>query len=331
MMKNTKTMFSVAALCAAGVLALGTMSADAWPGQKPGGKGGAGGPGGGMLSWSQQEAMRKGHETMMQQGEAHVQALGKILFAPEMAPAEGEIFAPEAIKKAQPVMEQMFLEKHKAFEERRNLLTRDQKDMMMQGMKRMAEKGARSGRAPGNMSPEARGMGIFAGYVENALGLTPTQKEAFLKSLEVDGVTLQKHQEAREKFFQGMRDGTLTEEQIQGMAREKSAFWGECMEQMNGAVAKLYPTFSENQKKAFVEMRERMAENMDAGIFMTPRGARSGRDGHHRMENRDGRNQVERPRQGAQSNQGKGQPSGSSNASSEQIRPRMQKNQASGQ
>lgn len=337
MMKNTKTMFSVAALCAAGVLALGTMSAEAWSGQKPGGNGGAGGPGGGgMLSWSQQEEMRKQHENVMQQREAHVQALGEVLFAPEAAPAEGQIFAPEAIKKAQPVMEKMFMEKHKAFEKRRSLLTRDQKDMMMQGMKRMAEKGARSGRGSGQMSPEARGMGVFGGYIENALGLTPTQREAFRKSLEVDGVTLKKHQEARETFFQGMREGTLTEEQIQGMARDGAAFWGECMERMNGAVAKLYPTLSENQKKAFTEMRERMAENMEAGIFMPMRGGHAGGEGHPRMENRDGRNQGQRPRQGAQSNQGNqahhsNQGKGQASGSSEQSRPRMQKNQASGQ
>jgi hypothetical protein len=281
MMKNTKTIFSVAALCAAGILALGAISAEAWPGQ--GSMKGMGCSGRGMLSWSQQEEMRKGHETMMQQREAHMQALGKVLFAPEAAPAEGQIFAPEAIKKAQPMMEQMFMEKHKAFQERRNLLTRDQQNMMMQGMKqgmrRMGETGTRSGGCPGQMSPEARGMGMFGEYVENALGLTPTQKEAFRKSLEVDEVTLKKHQEARETFFQGMREGTLMEEQIQGMARDGATFWGECMERMNGAVAKLYPTFSESQKEAFAEMRERMAENMEAGIFMAPHRGGSGMKG----------------------------------------------------
>ena len=170
--------------------------------------------------------------------------------------------------------------------------------------------------------------------MENALGLTSTQKEAFQKSLEVDGVTLKKHQEARETFFQGMREGTLTEEQIQGMAREGAAFWSEVhgADERGGRKA-LIPTFSENQKKAFTEMRERMAENMEAGVFMPMRGGHAGREGHPRMENRDGRNQGQCPRQGAQSNQGNqsNQGKGQSSGSSEQPRPRMQKNQASGQ
>ncbi len=324
-MNNKKKIISMAALCAAGFFALSIPGAEAHSGQ--GASNGRGKAGGGMLSWSQQEEMRKNHETLMKNREAHVQALGKVLFPSEEAPREGRLFSPEAIQKALPVMEQMFMDHHKTFEAGRSLLTRDQQELMQERM-RMGQKNTRNERHPGHGTREAWGMGFMGGYLENALGLTPSQRESFRKNMEIDGVTLKKHQENRENFFQALREGTPTEEQLRSMAGERAAFWGEGMERMNGALEKLYPSFSENQKKAFEEMRGRMAENMEAGLFMAPRKGFPGREGHPKMESRDGRNQEHRPRQGGQGNS---QTPGSSKASSEQLRPRMHKNQPSGQ
>jgi len=268
MMSKKGKVFSVAALCAAGILAWNIGGSEAHP-RNVAFQGG-GFPGGNMLSWSQQEALRKNHETLMQNREKQMQALGKTLFAPESAPGEGRLFSSEAVQKAGPMMEQMFLDQYKAFEEGRKMLTRDQQELM-QGRMRIGQKDTRSGRHSNHGPREAWGMGLMGGYLENALGLTPSQKEFFRKNMEIDGVTLKKYQEARENFVQALREGTPTEEQLRSMAAEKAAFWGECTERMNGALEKLYPAFSENQKKAFAEMRERMAENMEAGLFMTPR------------------------------------------------------------
>jgi hypothetical protein len=219
-------------------------------------------------------------------------------------------------------MEQMFLEQHKVFEEGRKMLTRDQQELM-QGRMRMGQKDARSGRRSGNGSREAWGTGFMAGYLENALGLTPSQRESFRKNMEIDGVTLKKHQEARENFFQAFRQGAPSEEQLRNMAGERAAFWGECMERVNGALEKLYPGFSENQKKAFEEVRGRMAENMEAGLFMAPR------MGHLRegRGDRDNRDNSMRPRDGRGGEKGSGNASApGKNAQGEASGGRMFRN-----
>ncbi|HOO62720.1 MAG TPA: Spy/CpxP family protein refolding chaperone [Synergistaceae bacterium] len=304
MMNKKGKVFSVAALCAAGILAWNIGGSEAHPGN--GASQGEGFRKGNMLSWSQQEALRENHEALMQNREKQMQALGKTLFAPESAPGEGRLFSSEAVQKAGPMMEQMFLDHYKAFEEGRKMLTRDQQELM-QGRMRMGQKDVRSGRRFGYGSQEVWGMGFMGGYFENALGLTPSQKESFRKNMEIDGVTLKKHEEAREKFFQALRQGTPSEEQLRSMAGERAAFWGECAERMNGALEKLYPTFSENQKKAFEEMRGRMAENMEAGLFMTPR------MGHPRegRGDRDNRDNSMRPRDGRGGEKGSGKASDS--------------------
>ncbi len=272
MTNKKRKALSVAALCAAGVLALNLGGAEAH--FRNGGFERMGGPGGCTLSWSQQEALRQNREALMQAREKQIQALGKILFSPEAVPGEGKLFSPEALKKALPLMEQMVLERHRAFEEGRKLLTRDQREMMqkkmpMEGPSSPCRRNAKRG--PRNNSGESWSMGFLGGYVDHALGFTSGQREAFRKSLEVDGITSQRHRESRERFFRALKEENLTEEQLSTMAREKATFWEDRMTRLNRSLENLYPTFSENQKKAFGEMRERMAENMEAGIFFAPR------------------------------------------------------------
>ena len=271
MTNKKRKVLSVAALCAAGMLALNLGGAEAH--FRNGGLERMGAPGGCALSWNQQEALRQNREVLMQAREKQIQALGKILFSPETAPGEEKLFSPEALKKGLPLMEQMVLEQHRAFEEGNKLLTRDQREMMR---KKMSMEGAGSpfrrnaGRSPRNHSGVSWGMGFLGRYVDHALGFTSDQREAFRKNLEMDGITLQRHRENRERFFRALKEEKLTEEQLSTMAREKAAFWEDRMTRLNRSLENLYPTFSENQRKAFGEMRERMAENMEAGIFFAP-------------------------------------------------------------